>query len=148
MNYQIDIIVQKSFKTKANYFAMMMTVFQCWLCYSSRSIDQSGDLTSKHQNDKLGYISRALSITYPVFFFLPRCVNQLIKMFCSTMEKCDFTTLYPICIEWKHPNKVHPINKIKINTLAPIVFLYTNILHYHFSLPVHPIQKQDRNKVK
>lgn len=144
MNYQTDIIVQKSFKTKASYFAMM-TVFQCWLCYSSRSIDQSGDLTSKHQNDKLGYISRCPLHTR---YFLPRCVNQLIKMFYN-MEKCDFTTLYPICIEWKHPNKVHLINKIKKNILAPIVFLYTNTLHYHFFLPVHPsIQKQDRNKVK
>lgn len=130
MNYQTDIIVQKSFKTKASYFAMM-TVFQCWLCYSSRSIDQSRDLTSKHQNDKLGYISRALSITYPVFF-LSRCVNQLIKMFCSTMEKCDFTTLYPICIEWKHPNKVqqnkkkHPCtHSFPIYQYSPLSFFLT-----------------------
>lgn len=144
MNYQKDIIVQKSFKTKANYFAMM-TVFQCWLCYSSRSTDQSGDLTSKWS---INWVTYHVHCPLHTRYFLPRCVNQLIKMFCSTMEKCDFTTFYPICIEWKHPNKVHPINKIKINTLAPIVFLYTNTLHYHFSLPVHPIQKQDRNKVK
>lgn len=65
------------------------------------------------------------------------------------MEKCDFTTSYPICIEWKHPSKVHSIDQKKhpcthsfpiytVPILSIFIFSYLFILY----------KKQDRNKVK